>query len=82
LELCLYEFVAIEIDEGNPAMLDLIDETGFIYKELRVTMVTRPFGHNDRCSPKPEKGVGGTTDELSLGVHGSSRNVFDDVGLE
>jgi hypothetical protein len=82
LELCFDEFVAIEIDEGNLAMPELIGETGFINKELRVTMVTRSFGHHDRCSPKAQKGVCRTTDELSIGVHGSSRNVFDDVGLE
>src|SRR5262245_594198 len=82
LELCFDEFVAIEIDEGNLSVQELIGEASFVNKEVCVAMMTRPFSHSDGCGAQSEEGFSCGADESWVGVHRSSGNVFDDVGFE
>jgi hypothetical protein len=82
LKLCFGEFVAVEIDERNLAMQELIGKTRLVNKEFCVAVMARPFGHNDGCRSKPEEGFRRSTDELHVSVDWSSGNVFDDIRLE
>ena len=63
-------------------MQELISETGLVNEKVGVAMVRRPFSHCDGSCSKAEEGFSGSADELSVGVHRSSGNVFDDVGFE
>ena len=45
-------------------------------------MMSWPFADGHRRRIESEEGLGNGTDELSVGVDGSFRNVFDDVGFE
>ena len=46
LEFRLDEFVAIQIDEPDPAMRKVIAEARLMQKQLRIAMVTRSFTGN------------------------------------
>src|SRR5262245_5359132 len=63
-------------------MLDLIRETGLMNQESCVAMMTRPFSHNDRRGSESQECFSRGADELRVGVHWPSWNVFDDVGLK
>ena len=63
-------------------MLELIGETGLMNQQSCVAMMTRPFSYSDGCGANPEEGFSRGADELRVGVHWSSGNVFDDVGFE
>jgi hypothetical protein len=63
-------------------MQNLIRETGLINEKLCVAMMTRSFRYGDGCGAKPEECFSRGTDQLCVGVHRSSGNVFDDIGLE
>jgi hypothetical protein len=46
-----YQFIAIQIDEGDLAVHELIVETGLVKKKFCVSMVAGPFGHCHGSSP-------------------------------
>jgi len=63
-------------------MQELIGEAGFVNKEFGVAMMARPFSHGDRRCVKAEEGFSRSADQLRVGVHWSTGNVFHDIGLE
>src|SRR5215831_20793200 len=82
LELCFHELVAIQIHERDPAMQELIREAGLVNEEFCVAMMTRPFSHLHRRCVRAEESLSRSANQLRVGVHWSSGNVFDDIGLE
>ena len=82
LKLRLDQFVAIEIDECDLAMRELIAETGLVEEQIRVAMMPWSFADGNGGRSESEEGFGRGTDELRIGVHRFSWNVFDDVGFQ
>jgi hypothetical protein len=81
-EFCFQEFVAILIHERNLARQELIGEAGCVNKEFGVAMMARTFSPGDRRCVTVVESFSCSADQLRLGVHRSSGNVFNDIGLE
>jgi len=77
LKLYLDEFVAIEIDEGNLSMQELIGETGFVNKEFCIAMMTWLFSHNNGCGGDRRKASAAAPMSRGVGVYRASGNVLD-----
>ena len=69
LEFRLDEFVAVEIDERNLAVFELIGEAGCVQKKICVAMMTGSLRNDYRCGTEPEKSLGRRADNLRIGVH-------------
>ena len=82
LELGFDDFVAIEIDERDFAMQEVIGETGFVQEQFRIAMVTGSFGNGYRGGSQPQKSVDRGADQLRVGIHRPPRNELDEVGFE
>ena len=82
LEFRLDEFVAIEIDEPDMAMREMIAKTRVMKEQIRVAMMTGAFSNGNGNSSQTQKRFGRGADQLSVSIHGSPRDVLHQVGLE
>jgi hypothetical protein len=82
LEFCLDELVAIEIDEPDMAMREMIAKTRVMEEQIRVAMMPGAFSNGNGSGSQSEKRLGRGTDQLGVSIHGSPGDVLHQVGLE
>jgi len=82
LEFRLDELVAIEIDESDFAMREMIAKTRVMKEQIRVAMMTGAFSNGNGNSSQTQKRFGRGADQLSVSIHRSPGDVLHQVGLE
>jgi hypothetical protein len=82
LEFRLDEFVAIEINESDFAMREMIPKTRLMQEQLRVAMMPGAFGNGNGSGSQLEKRLGRGTDQLGVSIHRFLGDVLHQVGLE
>jgi len=82
LEFGLDEFVAIEVDESDFPVLNLIFQSNVMQKEFGVALMARTLADDNRCGVKPKECFGGGSDELRVRRNRLSRNKFDEIWLQ
>ena len=82
LKLGFDEVVAIQINELDLAMQQLIGETRVVHQEFCVPMMAGAFGDGNGSSSKPKEALGCGADQLCVRVYGFFRDVLDNIGFE
>ena len=82
LEFGLDEFVAIEIDESDFAMREMIPKTRLMQEQLRVAMMPGSFSNGNGSGSQAQERFGSGADQLSVSIDWSPRDVLHQVGLE
>ena len=82
LEFGLDEFVAIEIDEPDMAMREMIAKTRVMEEQIRVAMMPGAFSNGNGSGSQTQKRFGRGANQLSVSIYGSPGDVLHQVGLE
>ena len=82
LEFRLDKLVAIEIDEPDVAMCEMVAKTRFLEEQLRIAMMAGAFSNSNGSGTKPQKSFRHSADQMSVSIHGSAGDVLHQVGLE
>jgi len=82
LEFRLDEFVAIEIDEPDMAMREMIPKTRLMQEQLRVAMMPGALSNGNGSGSQAQERFGRGADQLSVSIDWSPRDVLHQVGLE
>ncbi len=82
LEFRLDELVAIEIDEPDIAMREMIAKTRVMKEQIRVAMMPGAFSNGNGSGSQSEERFGRGADQLGVSIHRFFGDVLHQVGLE
>ena len=82
MEFRLDELVAIEIDEPDMAMREMIAKTRVMEKQIRVAMMPGALSNGNGSGSQAQERFGRGADQLSVSIHRFPGDVLHQVGLE
>ena len=82
LEFRFDKLVAIQIDEPDSAMREMISQSTLMQEQLRIPKMTGSFSNRDGSRPQTQKCFGRGTDQLSVSIHWFPWDVLHQVGLK